>query len=112
MVGAYVAWIMMSMLGLPPVVGIVAAVVGCTMLGVMIEKVAYTPLRKSPRLSLLITAIRRLVFPREYRPACHGRQRQANAPNDHRRQFRRREYGNQLCRRRDDRRFRRRYDPS
>jgi branched-chain amino acid transport system permease protein len=57
MVGAYVAWIMISMLGLPPVVGIVAAVVGCTLLGVTIEKIAYTPLRKAPRLSLLITAI-------------------------------------------------------
>jgi branched-chain amino acid transport system permease protein len=57
MVGAYIAWIMMSMLGLPPVVGIIAAVAGCTLLGVSIEKAAYTPLRKSPRLSLLITAI-------------------------------------------------------
>lgn len=57
MVGAYIAWIMMTMLGLPPVVGIIAAVVGCTVLGVTIEKVAYAPLRKSPRLSLLITAI-------------------------------------------------------
>jgi branched-chain amino acid transport system permease protein len=57
MVGAYIAWVMMAMLGLPPVVGIIAAIVGCTILGVTIEKVAYTPLRKSPRLSLLITAI-------------------------------------------------------
>lgn len=57
MVGAYVAWIMMSMLALPPIVGIVAAIAGCTLLGVLIEKAAYTPLRKSPRLSLLITAI-------------------------------------------------------
>ena len=57
MVGAYIAWIMMTMLGLPPVVGIIAAVLGCTLLGVLIEKAAYTPLRKAPRLSLLITAI-------------------------------------------------------
>jgi branched-chain amino acid transport system permease protein len=57
MVGAYVAWIMMTMLGLPPAVGIIAAVLGCTLLGVLIEKAAYTPLRKAPRLSLLITAI-------------------------------------------------------
>jgi branched-chain amino acid transport system permease protein len=57
MVGAYIAWIMMSLLGLPPVVGVVAAIAGCTILGVTIEKVAYAPLRKSPRLSLLITAI-------------------------------------------------------
>ena len=57
MVGAYVAWVVMAMLGLPPVVGIIAAIAGCTLLGVTIEKVAYAPLRKSPRLSLLITAI-------------------------------------------------------
>ena len=57
MVGAYVAWIMMTLLGLPPVIGVVAAIAGCTILGVTIEKVAYAPLRKSPRLSLLITAI-------------------------------------------------------
>jgi len=57
MVGSYVIWIMLAMLGLPPIVGIIAAVVGCTLLGILIEKVAYTPLRKSPRLSLLITAI-------------------------------------------------------
>jgi branched-chain amino acid transport system permease protein len=57
MVGAYAAWITMTLFSLPPVVGILAAVLGCTLLGVIIEKVAYTPLRKSPRLSLLITAI-------------------------------------------------------
>lgn len=57
MVGAYVAWIMIAKAGLPPVVGVVAAIVGCALLGITIEKVAYAPLRKSPRLSLLITAI-------------------------------------------------------
>ncbi len=57
MVGAYIVWVLMSLLTLPPVIGTVAAVVGCTLLGIIIEKVAYAPLRKSPRLSLLITAI-------------------------------------------------------
>ncbi len=57
MVGAYIAWIMMSLLALPPIIGVVAAIAGCTILGVVIEKVAYSPLRQSPRLSLLITAI-------------------------------------------------------
>jgi branched-chain amino acid transport system permease protein len=57
MVGAYIAWIVLTVLGLPPVIGIVAAIAGCMLLGVTIEKVAYAPLRKSPRLSLLITAI-------------------------------------------------------
>jgi branched-chain amino acid transport system permease protein len=57
MVGAYAAWITMTLFSLPPIVGIIAAILGCTVLGVVIEKIAYTPLRKSPRLSLLITAI-------------------------------------------------------
>lgn len=57
MVGAYLIWIVVSRLGMPPVVGILAAVAGCTLLGVVIERVAYKPLRSSPRLSLLITAI-------------------------------------------------------
>jgi branched-chain amino acid transport system permease protein len=57
MVGAYIVWFLLSILGLPPAFGAVAAVAGCTLLGVSIEKVAYAPLRKSPRLSLLITAI-------------------------------------------------------
>jgi branched-chain amino acid transport system permease protein len=57
MVGAYVAWAAMTLLALPPAIGIGLAIIGCTLLGVIIEKVAYTPLRKSPRLSLLITAI-------------------------------------------------------
>ena len=34
-----------------------ATILTCTLLGVVIEKVAYTPLRNAPRISLLITAI-------------------------------------------------------
>ena len=57
MVGAYTAWFIITQMGLPPVAGILLAVVVCVLLGVIIEKVAYTPLRSSPRISLLITAI-------------------------------------------------------
>lgn len=57
MVGAYIAWYSMTSFALPPILAAVLAVVGCTVLGVMIEKVAYTPLRGAPRISLLITAI-------------------------------------------------------
>lgn len=42
---------------LHPIVSVIIAVITSTLLGVVIEKVAYTPLRKAPRLSLLITAI-------------------------------------------------------
>ena len=57
MVGAYIAWLVIVSFSLPPAIAIALAIITCTVLGVVIEKVAYTPLRKSPRLSLLITAI-------------------------------------------------------
>nr|WP_231782233.1 branched-chain amino acid ABC transporter permease [Olsenella sp. DNF00959] len=57
MVGAYISWIVMSQLGLSPVLAVLLSVVGCTLLGVLIDKVAYAPLRNAPRLSILITAI-------------------------------------------------------
>lgn len=57
MVGAYTAFYAMTAFHLHPILSVVLAVVTSTLLGVMIEKVAYTPLRSAPRLSLLITAI-------------------------------------------------------
>jgi len=57
MVGAYVVYYAIAAGNLPPVVAVVLAVVTSTLLGVLVEKVAYTPLRSAPRLSLLITAI-------------------------------------------------------
>ncbi len=57
MVGAYVSWIVMNQLGLGPVTAVCASILTCTLLGVVIEKIAYTPLRSAPRISLLITAI-------------------------------------------------------
>ena len=57
MVGAYISWIVMSKLGMSPVLAVILSVLGCTALGVLIDKVAYAPLREAPRLSILITAI-------------------------------------------------------
>ena len=57
MVGAYTAFYAMTTFHMHPVVSVVLAVITSTLLGVVIEKVAYTPLRSAPRLSLLITAI-------------------------------------------------------
>ena len=48
MVGGYVAFVMMTSLGLPALAAICAAVVVCTLLGVAIERVAYKPLRRRP----------------------------------------------------------------
>lgn len=57
MAGAYISWLVMSKLGLNPVIAVALSIVGCMLLGVLIDKVAYAPLRDAPRLSILITAI-------------------------------------------------------
>lgn len=57
MVGAYVCFCAMSYLGLPPLVGVLLAIVACTVLGIAVEKLAYKPLRNAPSLDVLITAI-------------------------------------------------------
>lgn len=57
MVGAYISWLVMSKLGLNPAIAVVLSIVGYMLLGVLIDKVAYAPLRDAPRLSILITAI-------------------------------------------------------
>lgn len=57
MVGAYVVYYAIASFALPPMLAVILAVLVSTLLGVTVEKVAYTPLRSAPRLSLLITAI-------------------------------------------------------
>lgn len=58
MIGAFTTYTICSTMGLHPVIGVLAAVVVCTILGMVIEKVAYKPLRKaSSSLAVLITAI-------------------------------------------------------
>ena len=57
MVGAYVCFFAVSTYGLPPVVGVLLAILLCTVLGMVIERLAYKPLRQAPSLAVLITAI-------------------------------------------------------
>ena len=57
MVGAYICYCVTNYMGLPPVVGILASMVVCTLLGIVIEGLAYKPLRGTPSLAVLITAI-------------------------------------------------------
>ena len=57
MIGAYVVFYAMTSFSLPPLAAVLLAVIACTLLGALIEKIAYPPLRSAPRLSLLITAI-------------------------------------------------------
>ena len=44
MVGAFSAFTVISTLGMPPVLGVLASVIVCTLLGVTIERIAYKPL--------------------------------------------------------------------
>lgn len=57
MVGAYISFCVTNYLGLPAIVSIIAAIVVCTLLGITIEALAYKPLRGTPSLAVLITAI-------------------------------------------------------
>ena len=57
MVGGYVCFCAMSYLGLPTLVSVVLAIVACTVLGIVVERLAYKPLRNAPSLDVLITAI-------------------------------------------------------
>ena len=57
MVGGYLCFCSMNYLGLQPVAALLIAIAGCTVLGVVVERLAYKPLREAPSLDILITAI-------------------------------------------------------
>ena len=57
MIGAYVSFCVVFYLQLPPVLALVIAMAVCMVLGIVIERLAYKPLRQAPSLSVLITAI-------------------------------------------------------
>ncbi len=57
MVGAYVVFYACSGMGMPAWAAVISSVVVCTVLGVVIERIAYRPLRAASSLSVLITAI-------------------------------------------------------
>lgn len=57
MIGGYVSFVAVSSLGLNPWIAMLIAMVVCTLLGVLIERFAYKPLRQATSLAVLITAI-------------------------------------------------------
>lgn len=57
MIGSYVVFFTFGVSGLNPVLSVLLSMVVCTVLGVVIERVAYRPLREAPSLAVLITAI-------------------------------------------------------
>ena len=57
MIGAFAGFYCATTLNLPLVPTLLAAMAASALAGIIIEKVAYKPLRNSPRITLLITAI-------------------------------------------------------
>ncbi|HHX04135.1 MAG TPA: branched-chain amino acid ABC transporter permease [Tissierellia bacterium] len=57
MLGAYIGYFAMTYFGLGFFPAILIAMVLCTIIGVLIEKIAYKPLRNATRIAVLITAI-------------------------------------------------------
>jgi branched-chain amino acid transport system permease protein len=57
MVGCYVVFVAMSGAGLSPFASVLISIALCTVLGIVIEKIAYKPLRRATPLAVLITAI-------------------------------------------------------
>ena len=57
MIGSYLIFFTFGSFGWNPVLAILLSMAVCTVLGVVIEAVAYRPLREAPSLAVLITAI-------------------------------------------------------
>ncbi|HPT78240.1 MAG TPA: branched-chain amino acid ABC transporter permease [Candidatus Atribacteria bacterium] len=57
MLGAYIGYFCMTILHLDVIPSLLIAMMLCTVVGVLIEKIAYKPLRNATRIAVLITAI-------------------------------------------------------
>ena len=57
MIGAYISFCATQYMGMPAIVSVVMAMAVCTALGIVIERLAYKPLRQAASLAVLITAI-------------------------------------------------------
>ena len=57
MIGAFISFSATQYWNMPPALSVVLAVIVCTVLGIVIEGLAYKPLRKASSLAVLITAI-------------------------------------------------------
>jgi len=62
MVGAYFGFYAITRAALPFPLALLVAMAGCAILGVAIERIAYKPLRRAPRIAALITAIGVSIF--------------------------------------------------
>jgi len=57
MLGAYIGFVCITYLGLGFVPSLIISMILCAVLGILIEKLAYKPLRNAARIAVLITAI-------------------------------------------------------
>jgi len=57
MLGAFIAYFLISRLGIPIYLVFIITMLSCAIAGYLIEKIAYKPLRDAPKISLLITAV-------------------------------------------------------
>lgn len=57
MVGGYVVMLSLQIFGANPVLAASISIIACAVMGILIEKIAYKPLRKASPLAVLITAI-------------------------------------------------------
>ncbi|MCQ2361675.1 MAG: branched-chain amino acid ABC transporter permease [Acidaminococcaceae bacterium] len=57
MLGAYFGYWAITGLGLPFLPAIVLAMIGAAVVGIIVERLAYRPMRNAPRIAILITAI-------------------------------------------------------
>lgn len=62
MVGAFAGFFAITVLGLDLILAVIVAMVACMALGVTIERLAYRPLRRAPKIAALITAIGVSIF--------------------------------------------------
>ena len=62
MVGGFMAYTAISRMGLPELAAVPLAMLVCVVLGVLVEGLAYRPLRGAPSLAVLITAIGVSIF--------------------------------------------------
>jgi len=62
MLGAFLAYTMVTFLGLPFFAAFILTILICSCFGIILDVIAYRPLRNAPRLAALITAIGMSIF--------------------------------------------------
>lgn len=57
MLGAYIGFVAITKAGLPFLPALIVSMIGAALAGIIIERIAYKPMRNAPRIAALITAI-------------------------------------------------------